>query len=154
MAKTTTYTVPEVPGSSRTSHRPYTHAVVGRRNLARERQQAADPATHNDLNNWQFYQKVLRVGLGGVWSERHGYTVDQSMLDNAKRATEGCETVNDYVAKQIEWRLARINEVGTGPAGELQVLQWSMGVENARKGITATRREWYVNLAVVACVEA
>lgn len=39
MAKTT-YTVTQVPGSKRTSERPYTHAVIARHNVALERARA------------------------------------------------------------------------------------------------------------------
>lgn len=148
----TIYTVPEVPGSKRTSHRPYTHAVIGRRNLALDRLVAHDPAVAaQDAVNYRYHRSIVDMGIGEIWDERRGYRVDREMLERSRSALSGIETVNQWVAKHLAIRIASINRAGTGPAGDLEVLSWSMSAANAEKAATGWRRR-HVDVRVVPCV--
>ena len=62
-SKKTTYTCPAVPGSKRTSHRPYTHAVVGRYNCAQARINVANKAwTDQDAKNYGYAKREAAAG--------------------------------------------------------------------------------------------
>lgn len=150
-----TYTVPQVPGSKRTSPRPYTHAVIGRRDLARERAHVTSTTfVELDRKNYDHHRHIVAVGVGGVWSRSrsgHGYVVTREMFDTATAAVSGCDTPEKYVAKLADFRLTSINRAGKGPAGQLEVLSWSMSAASAEKA-AARHRRWFIDVRVVPCV--
>lgn len=151
----TTFTVPQVPGSSRKSKRSYTHAVIGRNDLTRARREAADTVSHCDVKNYEHRMRVINAGVGGTWDHlRNGspMIVDAAMHADYVKRMKPYADVNEYVAGCIECRVARVNEQGTGTAGELHVLQWSMSAANAAKAVNGFR-QYHVDVAVVPCVE-
>lgn len=151
----TTYTVPQVPGSRRTSPRPYTHAIIGRRDLARERANVASQAFRDqDFKNYDHHRRVVAAGIGGIWLPERGYIVDRQMFERSRAEISGCDTPEQFHAKLLDFRLTSINRAGTGPAGPLVVISWSMSLRNAEKAAEMHRRNWFVDVSVVPCIEA
>jgi hypothetical protein len=153
-----TYTVPEVPGSKRTSDRPYTHALVGRVDVAAARRAAVSAGwDESDRTNYAFYRKLHDVGVGGVWSHTRGYEhkVDQRDYDGAKKIIDAHPTLDGYLLARREDRLNQLNEKygATSQAGPLVVLQWSMSAANAAKAEGTWRSQrGYIAVRVVECV--
>lgn len=152
MAKTT-YTAPEVPGSSRSSERPYTHAVVGRRNIAALRAYAPESAEYSHgKQTYDYYSKQVQVGAGNSYLYKTGecrpfmVTVKQEDYDRGVAFLAENPDRAAYVAKKLAERMA---ELGTEDAGPLQVLQWSMSHANADKATGTFLNKGYVGVRVV-----
>jgi len=127
MAKTQ-YTVPQVPGSSRKSDRPYTHAIIGRRNVA----------------------AALKVCGSTVWLKCHGTTFDY--LARTAPAKVAGVTREAFIAQCVaDARADLVRRHGPGDAGEFEVLQWSMSAKNAAAKLSFWS-DHYVDVRVVECV--
>lgn len=155
----TAYTVPEVPESSRLSHRPYTHAVIGRYNTKAARDSAYHDSTIKMYQReWHWHQRVIKLGVGKAWdhfNDGQPLLVDQGMVDRATLALGGTTNVEDFVAHRIAGHIAQINKQhGTGPTGELEVLQWSMSERAATKSVRLWQGRGFVEVRVTTCEAA
>lgn len=157
MATSTTYTVPEVPGSKRSSARAYTHAIVGRVNAAARRaavQSEANREQHIKSWNWHAKEGAMKVGdlihytaTYKPWS----VPMTKERLDEHLEFLAKYPTAEDFVQQRIAANLARINEVyGEGDEGPLEVLQWSQSAANAQKGLSSWKA--LLGVRVVECV--
>jgi hypothetical protein len=146
MAKTN-YTVLEVPGSSRTSARPYTHAVVAQYdNPAEAAHRDAELVYHQRKfwpRNYKHYQ-TWNIVNPSPYSDRDGY--DEILA--------AFPTVEAYVADQTRKYNDKTAEIRARGIGELTVLTWSMSAANAEKGARSNQFRNYINKRVVACVVA
>ena len=134
------FTVPQVLGSSRSSKRAYTHAVICQ--FDAERYAADLPnrlsriLTRKSLvENFGYYTLVAEVGVGGVWHSR-GYKVDQRQFDSAiKLLTERGDTLDQWIANAEETERANTANRLADDHGEYEVLRWSQSAANAQKSI-------------------
>ena len=160
--KPTAYTVPEVPGSSRKSHRPYTHAVIGRPDSRCSAiHYAADLAKNEgqkrrwDAKNWDDWKRASEATVGQLYRNHNGFMVEAP--DYAVRI--GAEFIaknpdrQAYIDGQAAERQAALEKMRAGTAGELQVLQWSMSHKNAMKSVV-THQHHHSDVRVVACIVA
>jgi hypothetical protein len=155
MAKKTIYTVPSVPGSKRTSARPYTHAIVGQHNKIESRARV-DNADYRKmlLKNWQYNFDTAQKKPGDLihvqsyqpWS----YALSEETHAACVAFIENNPNGPAFVEQEVAARLAAI---GSEDAGDVEVLQWSMSQANAMKG-TGKFQLSYVNVHVVQCVPA
>jgi hypothetical protein len=154
----TTYTVPEVAGSKRTSERPYTHAVVGQYNLTLAREGAQDKGwIKGDTKNWTWHKESAAMKPGDLihvtgsarpWS----YPMDEKAHGEHVAFMAANPDLDAYVAKLKAGRLARIDkEYGEGPLGPVVVLQWSMSLKNASTKI-GEHSKYHGKVRVVECV--
>lgn len=159
MAKTT-YTVPQVPGSRRTSERPYTHAVIGRADSRMSAISCAEDLAKNegkyrkwDAKDWDDRKRESEATAGQLYRNRNGFMVEAK----AWLIESGAEFIGKnpdraaYVAACAAHRQQRLEKLKAGTAGELGVLQWSMSEANARKSLT-TWSHHHSDLHVVPCV--
>ena len=137
---TNKFTVSQVKGSSRSSKRTYTHAVIcqfdAERFAAKLSDRLSQILTRTSLvENFGHYTKVAEVGVGGVWHSR-GHKVDQRMFDEAIRLlTERGDTLDQWIANAEETERAYTAKRLADDQGEYSVLQWSMSAANAHKSI-------------------
>ncbi|MGW8422795.1 hypothetical protein [Comamonas sp. HJ-2] len=156
MATSTTYTVPEVPGSKRSSARAYTHAIVGCVNAEQRRLDAkSEEARKNHAKHWSYHAEGAQMKEGDLihvqsykpWS----YPVTQERVDQHVAFMKENPTQDAYVQKSVDAQLKRINDAyGEGPAGPLDVLQWSQSAANAQKGLSSWKG--LLGVRVVECV--
>ncbi|KWN83016.1 hypothetical protein [Burkholderia stagnalis] len=145
-----TFTTADGIVATRTSSRAYTHVVVGRRNLAKERADWTSPATR--LRLYEAYVYLSRCASTTVGEKfRDGrFVVTQAMYDESVKTVDKYPTVDTYVAAMIAEGIERINaQEGDGEAGKERVLRWSRSVAAAQRGANAAR-EWHVDVRVVA----
>jgi hypothetical protein len=178
MAKTT-YTVPEVPGSSRVSERAYTHAVVGTFNPGRYLQSYLDQheydvKTNNPYRAVNHARSVLvakaavgdmvarpwvkcRPGIQWDVEYKAGKVTEHDIAEAQKHIARypTAEAELAEVEAKHQERVAKIQAM----TADKEVLQWSMSEVNARKalggkGWTARTGSFghYDNLHVVPCV--
>lgn len=156
----TTYTVPEVPGSKRSSERPYTHAIIGRRDgrcsaVAMEATRAVEEPKNRkwDAKRWDDCQRGSVAVAGQLYRNHNGCMVEAResiieidvgfMAENPDRAA--------YIEKMAAERAAYLAKLKDSTPGPLEVLQWSMSLNNAMKA-TGTMRRHHSEVRVVACV--
>ncbi len=156
----TTYTVPEVPGSKRTSARPYTFAVIGYSDVTRSvarlraRNEAERTKTLRYLKqNWESWNRQANAAPGTTYVNHNGYlvTAKEPYIDIAKGFIERNPSLEAYIANtdaESEANLASIAAKGDGP---LEVLRWSSSKANAEKGLYEFQ-DWYSDLRVVPCI--
>lgn len=139
-----THTLPDGTKDTRSSkNRTYTHVIIGRRNLARERRSAEDCRAMY-AKNFAFYQRVANTPVGQPWDDngRCLTTADEQAKYAAIVAQHG--TAEAYADAQVRKSLERIGSADAGPWG---VLQWSMSEANAAKSLNRWR-EWFVDVQV------
>lgn len=156
------FTVLEVPGSKRASARPYTHAIIGRRDgrcsaVAMEADLAENELKYVrwDAKNWDDWKRAADASVGQLYRNHNGFMVE------AKDCTVriGAEFIvanpdrEAYVAGEAAKRQATLNELRASEPGELTVLQWSMSIQNALKAVGAYRTH-HSDVRVVECVPA
>jgi len=158
-AKKTAYTCPAVPGSLRTSHRPYTHCIVGRFShplaaaMARGVADATRTAERNRLaKDWAYYAADAVRTVGDVRINHNNYpmAVRDYEIEIAQRLVAEHPTAQAYIAAReanIEASIAQHHDGrGIEPLG---VLQWSMSEANARRALSTFSGRAYIDLRVV-----
>lgn len=140
MAAKNKFTVPQVPGSSRSSHRVYTHAVICKLDVDRyaaelpERLASLDDGT--ERSNFAFHSRIVQVGVGGSWDPRRNFTVSQVEFEESVAALdERGRTYGEWLAFARARHAARTASILESDRGEYQVLQWSMSERNAVKSL-------------------
>lgn len=152
----TSYTVPQVPGSTRTSERPYTHAVVGARNLVLARAQVPEYAEYMAGDTFDTRTRQVQTGAGNsyLYKSQAGsgrpfmVKVSQEDFDKAVAFLAEHPDRAAYLAQDIAKRLALI---GTADEGPLMVLQWSMSHKNALAKV-GEHSKYHSSVRVVECV--
>lgn len=158
MAKTT-YTVPEIPGSYRTSERPYSHAVIGRRSgkLSAITTEAHYKATATqskrwDTKSWNDWKRASEATVGQLYRNHNNVMVvarDYEVEIGQKFMAEN-PTLEGYLEKLAAAHAKHVAALKASPDGELCVLQWSMSHKNAFKAL-GTFAKHYIDLRVVEC---
>lgn len=154
------FMVPEVPGSKRSSERPYSHAVIGR--YSGEVAAANCEADHKangakyrswEVKSWNDSARAAKAKPGELYKNHNGYMVKMSedLLAIHLRFMEKYPSLDAYLAEKDAEHKAYIEKLRAEPLGPLIVLRWSMSRANAEKG-------WgefscYVERRVVECVE-
>lgn len=140
--KVTHYTVLEVPGSKRSSHRPYTHAIIGRRcpglsAIAYEDDLRKNAAkyTRYDVKNWHDEKRLAECPSGGTYLNHNRVMIAASdeLIQIGKDFIAKYPTVESYLEHKKAESDAIIAKLKAEPDGELKVLQWSMSHKNALK---------------------
>ena len=154
-----TFTVPDVPGSKRTSYRTYTHAVIGRRDgRCSAVVYAADLATNEpkarkwDAKHWDDCQRAAKATVGQRYRNHNGYMVEARDYE-VRSGMEFILAHSDreaYVEAQAAQRQAYLARLKASTPGELQVLQWSMSWKNAMKSV-ASHQKHHSEVRVVEC---
>lgn len=156
----TTYTVPAVPGSSRTSERPYTHAIVGRDSPALQAAHRAADFKANaakyarwDAKLWHDNKRLAQCPSGGMYLNSNGYltTPSDAVIKIGTDFIASFPTPEGYLAYLKAQREADVARGTAAPDGELAVLQWSMSYANAWKA-HGTWCKTHVDVRVVECV--
>lgn len=156
----TTYTVPEVPGSKRTSERPYTHAVIGyddpqRRVAAWLADHEANGAKYRrwSIKNWQDNRRAAAVKEGEMYVNHNGFRVEarQAFIDIAAGFMAKYPTLEGYLAHEEQDFQDRVAAERARPNGPVVVLRWSMSRANASKGLSEFDRS-YSGIKIVECV--
>ncbi|WOB06514.1 hypothetical protein [Piscinibacter gummiphilus] len=159
MAKQT-YTVVEVPGSKRSSERPYSHAVIGRRSgkisaiTAEAHHKATAAQTKRwDTKSWNDWKRASEATVGQLYRNHNNVMVvarDYEVEIGQKFMAEN-PTLEGYLEKLEASRAKHIADLKASPDGELCVLQWSMSHKNAFKAL-GTFAKHHIDLQVVPCV--
>jgi hypothetical protein len=156
------FTVPEVPGSGRSSERPYSHAIVGRYNphlvAAKARATHAKNAAQSrrwDAKNWNDWKRSSEATVGQLYRNHNGFMVEAKDYEVriGKEFMAKYPTLESYLAHLESEHQGRLAALDAGQIGELQVLQWSMSHKNAVKA-AGSFADTYSDLRVVEVVEA
>lgn len=156
----TTYTVPEVPGSKRGSERPYTHAIIGRRDgrctaAAMEATRAVEEPKNRkwDAKHWDDCQRGSVAVAGQLYRNHNGYMVEarQAIIEIDAEFMAANPDRAAYIEKMAAERAAYLAKLKASTAGPLEVLQWSMSLSNAMKAVGA-KCAHHSDVRVVACV--
>lgn len=157
-----TWTVPGVEKAKRRSPRIYTHAIVGRADLAAARariEERAAGAGSLPRVNYAYYRRILEAGIGGTIDlGGRGRTVlavvDSDDHTRASQELADCATAGDYAAKVLRRELdllARQHPTGEAP---LRALQWSQSYRAASRALGTWTRAGYKDLEIRETVEA
>lgn len=152
----TTYHVPGFKGT-RTSERPYTHAIIGCRDLAAVRRHISR-VWENDKHNARYMLQCANAQPG----DRHpaatnkpfhaDWVIKAEEIEEAREHLGGATTPDQFAEAQ---RLARVErhaaEYGDRDLGNAVVLQWSMSAANAGKGMSQWTSRGYIGLTIVEC---
>jgi len=158
----TTFTVPQVPGSKRASERPYTHAVIGRRDsrcsaVTYAADLAANERKHQrwDGKLWDDEKRASEATVGQLYRNHNNFMVEASarVVEVAIKFIGENPDRQAYIDRMSAERQAHLEELKAGTAGELVVLQWSMSQANALKS-TGTWCNHHSDVSVVPCVPA
>ncbi|HEY0822058.1 MAG TPA: hypothetical protein VGD46_25000 [Rhizobacter sp.] len=147
MTKKTKYTHVTADGvvETRTSARPYTHVVVGRRDLVRERARLDARWIEQQRENHRYTLKQAAAEVGELLDERiYGVSQGERARANAWLETHGRNT-EQYAQDRYNAAMA---DIGDGIKGKEQVLQWSMSHTNAIKAMGSWLKFW-VDVRVV-----
>ncbi|WP_321874632.1 hypothetical protein [Burkholderia ubonensis] len=144
-----TFTTADGIVETRTSSRAYTHVVVGRRDLVKERADWSSPATRFRLfEAYVYLTKCASTNVGEPF--RDGIVVTQAMRDESVKTVRTYPTVDEYVDAMIAEGIERINKsYGDGDAGKERVLKWSRSASAAQRGASHARK-WHVDVRVVS----
>lgn len=154
------FTVPEVPGSKRSSERPYSHAVIGRYSgeVAAANAEADMKANGKkyrswDVKSWNNSAEAVKAKPGELYRNHNGFMVpmSESMLAIELKFMEKYPSLEAYLeSKQAEHKgyVESLRAQGLGP---LVVLRWSMSLANAMKSWSEFPS--YIELRAVPCVE-
>jgi len=107
---------------TRSSNRVYTHVVIGRKDIARLRREYSQPNSI-DRSNAEYYKGLIE----GIGSNK---TCQQIALD-AGWTTD----VQASIWRQVRERCEQLEQSIAAGLGKLTVLQWSMSLRNAQKGV-------------------
>lgn len=156
----TTFTVIEVPGSKRASARPYTHAIIGRRDgRCSAVAMAADLAENEvkyvrwDAKNWDDWKRAAEATVGQLYRNHNGCMVeakDYTVRIGSEFIAENPDR-EAYIAGKASERQTTLDNLRASEPGELAVLQWSMSMQNALKAV-GTYRTHHSDVRVVECV--
>lgn len=141
------HTLPDGTKATRSSKgRVYTHVIIGRKNLVRERA-AAEAMRAQHINNFAFYQQYASTPVGESWNGKSWCIIKP--IDAPKQAQYAAivaehGTAENYADAMVRQSLERI---GSDDAGTWSVLQWSMSAANAAKGMNKFR-DWFVDVQV------
>lgn len=145
-----TFTTADGIVETRTSSRAYTHVVVGRRDLVKQRAEwTSEPARMRIFEAYVYLSRCASTTVGETFRDGR-VLVTQEMHDESVKIIRAYPTVDEYVAAMIAEGIERINaQEGDGEAGKERVLRWSRSVAAAQRGASAAR-EWHVDVRVVA----
>ncbi|WP_109479098.1 hypothetical protein [Paraburkholderia sp. C35] len=132
MAKKTKFTFTTADGitATRTSERPYTHVVVGRRDNVRERKAVRSKHGYH-MENYAWWALVAATPVGEV--PPGGYAkVTQKNIDGVRETLDAYADAQAYADATIASELAALGDGDTGP---LTVLQWSMSENAAHRAV-------------------
>lgn len=156
----TTFTVLEVPGSKRASARPYSHAIIGRRDgRCSAVAMAADLAENEskyvrwDAKNWDDWKRAAEATVGQLYRNHNGFMVEAKDY-TVRTGSEFIASNPDreaYMAGEAAKRQSTLDNLRVAEPGELAVLQWSMSMQNALKA-AGTYRTHHSDVRVVECV--
>lgn len=140
---TSIYTVPGARGT-RTSARPYTHAVIGRRSGPK----IADAMLARHLAEWPREEKRDRLWyavyagdvdrcVGELRENHNGYVTPCSEIniEIARQVVERAPTADAYVAEKKREALSAIERTRAEGTGDLLVLSWHHSRELADKAL-------------------
>lgn len=126
---------------TRTTAREYSHVVIARRNLVKERE-VAGRICPVDIRNFSFYLKLVQVGVGGTYRHDNGLMsspISQRDYDNAKAMVEGCADGQQFAEKCRDKRLADHDALhGNAEAGKWFVEGWCGRADLAAKLAAST----------------
>lgn len=152
------YTVLEVPGSKRSSQRPYTHAIVGRSfptllaiHSEREHKANARKRIAWERKHWADEKRLSECPSGGTYINHNNFrtTASDALIQIGKDFIAKYPTPESYIdhlEREFQDYIAKLKAM---PVGELSVLQWSMSHSNAFKG----QSKWVKSHADVRVVE-
>jgi len=155
-----TYTVPEVPGSKRTSERPYTHAVIGRRDgrcsaIGIEATLATEEPKNRrwDGKSWDDSKREAEATAGQLYRNHNGYMVEASqfLVDLGTKFIAENPDRTAFIEKKAAERAAYLAKLKASEPGPLVVLQWSMSIKNAYRAI-GTMSNHHSAVRVVECL--
>lgn len=157
MAKRTTYTV-TIGGHTftRSSPRPYTHAVIGRADEAARRREIASYTetgseewkAHAGDHRWHVYVGAQTPGVVVTppgWRFSKAFT--EAEVEEAKRLADGGMAA--YMARRQAAALERLEDAVAKGAYRMCALGWSMSEANAHKMAQQKRGEGYLDVRVV-----
>jgi hypothetical protein len=144
MEKKKVFTVLQVPGSKRQSHRNYTHAVIGIFNWDRLIKETSI-ANSSDISNHEFQIYMSGLKEGDLWgSDGPRWPARQENIDKAKEYLKKYPTIQDWISAKV----SQVKEQRKKDGGKFRVLSWSQSYENALKA--SRGYEWYLNVQVVS----
>lgn len=120
--------------SKRTSDREYTHAVIGRRNLAGERARVDAEARPLFRKGWEGAARKVEVGVGGEWmpaSRGRQFIVTLHDFKEAQALLAKHPTPESYVDACVTAQYGDLQ----GDAAEEEVLQWSTSERAAHESL-------------------
>ncbi|TAL72860.1 MAG: hypothetical protein EPN79_02125 [Burkholderiaceae bacterium] len=154
-----TYTVRGAEGT-RTSARPYTHAVIGRRSgpkvadAMQTRHDAEWPFEEKRARNrYSVYVRNAKSSVGGLRINHSGYVTQckDYEIELAKEAVERAPSADAYVAEKKLEALSAIERMRAEGIGDLLVLSWHHSRELAENALRQI--EWaHTDVRVVPCV--
>lgn len=152
----TTYHVPGFAGT-RTSERPYTHALVGVRNLKAGREMLVQ-VQEQDKRDHAYYAKVAAMQPGELNrfvsnGRAMSYTVNATDVAKARDVIEKYGTNAEAYAKAraAERLAAYVKLHGTEDFSAPLVLQWSMSMANAAKAISSWQKRGFYAVHIAEC---
>ena len=142
------YVTAEGRVETRTSHRMYTHVVVGRRNRTKARACETSAAmARQHASNYDWFMKCVTTPIGKPFDPAKAWHPNTSELHAQATAVVAMyPTKEAYVAGKTAGALERI---GPGDAGPECVVQWSRS-ERAASSSVSGHRGWHVDVRVVA----
>ncbi len=147
------FTVPQVPGSKRTSPRNYTHAVIGHFNHDKRIKQAA-VLCKTDISNHNYSLMQSKMNAGDIYRSTYAdgspcqWPMQKETIDRAK------EYINKYptVEAMVAGRVKGYEDEKALYGGKFIVLRWSQSFKNASKGLSEFT-EYYLDVQVVETVK-
>ena len=163
---TKTFTVPQVPGSKRSSKtRDYTHAVIAKfdsdRYAAELDKRLAEIRTSKiNRSDFDYYTLCANAVVGETVYSTRGYTVKQEQADEARvvLARKG-QTFEAYVKFLCDEEVEQTADVLRRKTGQWSVQTWSMSEVNARRAAATLSSEiakgygYLTDIQVVPVVE-
>lgn len=139
------FTTAEGKVETRSSDRPYTHVIVGRFDLVRDR--AAVLSNLRAGESWDYYSSQAKLEVGQCMPGSR-YPLDQRTVDQARAFAAENPDREAYIEKSRQACLATIEKRhGTGDKSPEYVLQWSMSAANAARGMQA-KAQHFVDVMV------
>ncbi|WP_175771836.1 hypothetical protein [Burkholderia ambifaria] len=144
------YTTADGIVETRTSSRAYTHVVVGRRDLVKERAEwTSEPSRLRIFEAYVYLSRCASTTVGETFRDGRVF-VTQEMHDESVKIIRAYPTADEYVAAMIAEGIERINaQEGDGDVGMERVLKWSRSASAAQRGANDARK-WHVDVRVVS----
>lgn len=130
---------------TRTSDRPYTHVVVGRRDIAAFRRFVASATEHKRHQAEYRYLRLCASVEPGAQYPEGGFAVSRESHERGKATIAQYPAEHAYIEAKIAERVAELGEADKGPE---VVLQWSMSERAACKSIS-THSTWNTDVRVL-----